>query len=178
MDRLPPRLKKKRRGERKSRISQAFRLFRTCFPARSRIAGWRFEAVIGSRVERGGRVTSLRRMREAYLVVYLLSGVFCSPVKPTFLSSVSARLLGTGVSCACAAKPKNIETTKIPRKRFIYDLPSLIVCRYCSKTSKTHGVALHSAPLDFVSLDARLDVTMSTPYFRLPLASITSFGVS
>ena len=65
-----------------------------------------------------------RRMREAYLVVYLLSGVFCSPVKPTFRSSVSARLLGT-VSCACAAEPKNIETTRTPRKRFIYDLPSL-----------------------------------------------------
>src|SRR5213593_3629228 len=45
--------------------------------------------------QRGGRVTSLHRMREAYLVVYLLSGFFCSPSKPTFLSSVSARLLGT-----------------------------------------------------------------------------------
>src|SRR5262249_17463891 len=55
------------------------------------------------------------------------SPVFCSPVKPTFRSSVSARLLGTGVSCACATEPKNIESIKIPRKRFIHDLPSLMV---------------------------------------------------
>src|SRR5215471_18025928 len=101
-------------------------------------------------------------MREAYLVVYLLSGVFCSPVKPTFLSSVSARLLGTGVSCACAAKPKNIETTKIPRKRFIYDLPSLMVCRYCSKRVNPMASPLHSAPLGFISLGRSFGRTIHT----------------
>src|SRR5256885_361197 len=47
--------------------------------------------------ERGGRGGSPRSVECEKLIwfVYFLSGVFCSPSKPTFLSSVSARLLGT-----------------------------------------------------------------------------------